>query len=162
MRQVYVSDTNIWIDLRNAGLLDAIFQLPITLCCTDFVLNELHDFDHKALAQQGLRVKTLAAQIMPRLLVLKAKHNNSSLADVSCYLLAQEAGCPLLTGDGRLRKQALHDGIDVHGALWLLDQLVVHAVISPMRAATGLQDMLTSGARLPRTECHDRLVKWNV
>lgn len=45
--QVYISDTNIWIDLRNAGLLDAMFDLPLTLCCTDFVLSELKDFDHQ-------------------------------------------------------------------------------------------------------------------
>jgi len=31
-QQVYISDTNIWIDLRNAGLLDALFDLPFTLC----------------------------------------------------------------------------------------------------------------------------------
>jgi len=26
--QVYISDTNIWIDLQNAGLLDKLFNLP--------------------------------------------------------------------------------------------------------------------------------------
>ena len=30
-QQVYISDTNIWIDFRNAGLLDAMFSLPFTL-----------------------------------------------------------------------------------------------------------------------------------
>jgi hypothetical protein len=57
--QVYISDTNIWIDLRNAGLLDALFDLPFTLCCTDFVLSELQDFDHTHLRVRGLVVETL-------------------------------------------------------------------------------------------------------
>lgn len=47
-RQVYISDTNIWIDFRNAGLLDALFDLPFQLCSTDFVLSELQDFDPQA------------------------------------------------------------------------------------------------------------------
>lgn len=37
-QQVYISDTNIWIDFRNAGLLGALFDLPFELCSTDFVL----------------------------------------------------------------------------------------------------------------------------
>jgi hypothetical protein len=47
--------------------------------------------------------------------------HNSSLADVSCYQLAKDTSRPLLTGDGQLRRQAIKDGLDVHGALWLLD-----------------------------------------
>ncbi|HEY4080655.1 MAG TPA: hypothetical protein VGM81_08165 [Burkholderiaceae bacterium] len=160
MSRVYVSDTNIWIDFRNAGLLDELFRLPITLCCTDFVMNELADFDHSALIRSGLVIEALDASAMPQLLTLTAAHNNSSLADVSCYFLAQATGRPLLTGDGRLRKQALHDGLEVHGALWLLDALVVHKVIQTARAALALEDMLSRSARLPHAACQARLSRW--
>lgn len=44
MSLIYISDTNIWIDFRNAGLLEHMFRLPFTLCCTDFVMHELEDF----------------------------------------------------------------------------------------------------------------------
>ena len=63
--QVYISDTNIWIDLRNAGLLDAMFDLPFTLCCTDFVLNELQDFDHSRLRARGLWLKLWISEPPP-------------------------------------------------------------------------------------------------
>ncbi|WP_137893028.1 type II toxin-antitoxin system VapC family toxin [Ramlibacter sp. 2FC] len=162
MNRVYVGDSNIWIDFRNAGLLDKLFRLPFTLCCTDFVLAELDDFDHGALTQLGLLVETLDSSATPKLAALITTHNNSSLADVSCYLLAQETGRPLLTGDGRLRKQAMHDGLEVHGALWLLDEMLTHAVIPPARAATGLEAMLARGARLPHAECQTRLAKWKA
>jgi predicted nucleic acid-binding protein len=49
MSRVYVSDTNIWIDFRNAGLLDALFKLPFSLCCTDFVVHELMDLNTQML-----------------------------------------------------------------------------------------------------------------
>jgi hypothetical protein len=158
--QVYISDTNIWIDLRNAGLLDAMFDLPFTLCCTDFVLNELQDFDHSRLRARGLVVETLDEQATAALFPLMQAHNNSSLADLSCYQLAQQTGRALLTGDGRLRKQALADGLQVHGALWLLDQMVMHQIIEPKTAAERLHSMLDSGARLPELDCQKRLALW--
>lgn len=106
MTRVYVSDTNIWIDFRNAGLLDDLFRLPLTLCCTDFVLAECEDLDQDDLIRRGLLIEVMEDAATLRLYDLMAKHNNSSLADVSCFLLAQETQRPLLTGDGRLRRQA--------------------------------------------------------
>jgi hypothetical protein len=161
-RVVYVSDTNIWIDFRHAGLLEQLFRLPFRLCSTDFVLNELQDIQHELLLAHGLLVERMNEAAMGRLFNLMAAHNNSSLADVSCYLLAQDTGWPLLTGDGRLRKQALADGLQVFGALWLLDQLVAHAVVSPAEACRGLQAMLMHGARLPGGECQARISAWSA
>lgn len=160
MTRIYISDTNIWIDFRNAGVLDELFRLPFRLCCTDFVLRELKDLPTQALVAQGLIVETLEGNAVGELYGLCAAHRNSSLADVSCYYLATRTGYPLLTGDGRLRKQAAKDGIEVFGALWLLDRLVEHALIPSHRAAEALQAMLDHGARLPHAECQQRLHDW--
>jgi predicted nucleic acid-binding protein len=160
MSLIYINDTNIWIDFRNAGLLEQMFKLPFTLCCTDFVLHELEDFPHDELLGRGLIVESFDEPGITRLFTLKIEHNNSSLADVSCYLLAQETGRPLLTGDGKLRRQAQRDGLQVHGALWLLDLMVEHQVIQPKNAADALDHMLEHGARLPAGECGARLSHW--
>lgn len=160
MKTIYVSDTNIWIDIRNAGLLDEMFRLPFSLCCTDFVFDELRDLPQAHLLAMGLVVEGLDEQAVTKLLTLSALHRNSSLADVSCYYLAQNTGYPLLTGDARLRKQAAKDGIEVFGVLWFLDQLVAHAVITLTRAADALEEMLRRGARLPHAECQHRLQLW--
>lgn len=162
MTRVYVSDTNIWIDFRHAELLDELFLLDLTLCCTDFVLAELTDFDHGHLLGRGLVVESIDSTTMLRLGELIRDHNNSSLADVSCYLLAHDTKRPLLTGDGRLRKQALRDGLEVRGALWLLDRLVDQQLIPPARAAAGLSSMLARGARLPEAECEARMALWKI
>jgi predicted nucleic acid-binding protein len=160
MTKVYISDTNIWIDFRNANLLAELFQLPLTLCSTDFVMDELADLPQNELVEQGLRVETLNEDAVAQLFTLMGAHRNSSLADVSCYYLAQQTGHPLLTGDGKLRKQATKDGIQVFGVLWLLDQLVAHSLVTPSRAAAALRAMLEHGARLPPSECHSRLLQW--
>lgn len=160
MSRIYVSDTNIWIDFRNAGLLNELFQLPFTLCCTEFVISELQDMQCEVLIQRGLQVEQLDGDVIARLSTLMQAHNNSSLADVSCYLLAKESGRPLLTGDGQLRKQAVRDKLDVHGALWLLDQLVEHSIVQAHQAAEGLRQMLRHGARFPHDVCQERLATW--
>ncbi len=160
MSLVYISDTNIWIDFRNAGILNALFLLPFSFCCTDFVIAELDDFDHEELVVLGLEVRPLDENAIVELTGFIQTHGNSSLADVSCYYLAKITGFPLLTGDGQLRKQAHKDGLQVHGALWLLDRLVEHAILSHHEAADGLTAMLATGARLPGQECHQRLAIW--
>ncbi|MNF65883.1 type II toxin-antitoxin system VapC family toxin [Pseudomonas sp. Irchel s3a18] len=160
MTLVYISDTNIWIDFRNAGLLEQMFKLPFSLCCTDFVLHELEDFPHDELLAHGLIIESFDGSGVAKLFSLKVEHNNSSLADVSCYLLAQETGRPLLTGDGKLRRQAQRDGVQVYGALWLLDLMVEHEVILPAHAAQALDNMIERGARLPSGECDARLSHW--
>lgn len=162
MNRVFVSDTNIWIDLRHAGLLAEVFQLPLVLCCTDFVLEELRDFDHETLRGHGLRVEGIAGEHMAHLMALMHAHRNSSLADVSCYFLAQERGLPLLTGDGRLRRQAQRDGLEVHGVLWLMDRMVTQGVVTPPHAAEALELMLMRNARLPQEECRARLHAWRL
>lgn len=161
-QRIYVSDTNIWIDFGRAGLLDALFALPFTFVSTDFVVSELGHPDPDGLVQRGLVVQDLNEAEVQSLFGLMTEHGNSSLADVSCYLVAKTQGRPLLTGDGRLRKQALKDGLQVHGALWLLDELVSHAVIKPAGAAAALQAMMDQGARLPAHECSQRITKWRA
>lgn len=161
-QRIYISDTNIWIDFGRADLLDALFALPFTFVSTDIVVDELNHPDPDELVQRGLVVQGLDETEVQSLFGLMAEHGNSSLADVSCYLVAKAQGRPLLTGDGRLRKQALKDGVQVHGALWLLDELVSHAVIKPARAAAALQTMLDQGARLPPHECTQRIIKWRA
>lgn len=162
MQRIYISDTNIWIDFGHAGLLDALFALPFTFVSTDFVVAELGEPAPAGLLARGLVVETLDEADVAQLFGLMEQHSNSSLADVSCYLVAKAQGVPLLTGDGRLRKQAAADGVQVHGALWLLDQLVDHAIIAPAHAAAALQAMLDAGARLPRAECERRFAAWQA
>ena len=63
MQRVYVSDTNIWIDFRNADLLDVLFRLPFRFCSTDFVLHELQDLAHEELTRRKLGPVSLKERI---------------------------------------------------------------------------------------------------
>lgn len=158
--RVYVSDANIWIDFSHAGLLDALFALPYTFVSTDFVVQELEHPAPAGLVERGLVVEMLAGEAIAELFTLTGQHANISLEDLSCFWVARRQRHPLLTGDARLRRLAEQAGLQVHGALWLLDQLVAHGIASSTLAAAGLRAMLARGARLPSTACEQRLAEW--
>jgi predicted nucleic acid-binding protein len=158
--RVYISDTNIWIDFDHAGLLDALFALPFTFVSTDFVVQELNDPAPAGLVERGLMVEVLPGEILGELFVLKGQHDNISLSDLSCFWVARQRQYPLLTGDARLRRLAEQAGLQVHGALWLLDKLVEHGVTPRVQAAAGLRAMLACDARLPASACEERLAAW--
>ncbi|HKT99465.1 MAG TPA: hypothetical protein VJS30_23495 [Paraburkholderia sp.] len=162
MAKVYVSDTNIWIDFHHAALLNELFRLPFSLCCTDFVAEELDTPKLSPLVELGLIVEPVEDNDIQQLFELTQQHRNPSLADMSCYFLAKKNDLPLLTGDSQLRRLAVNEHVEVRGALWLLDQMVEHAVIEARRAAEALRAMLQKNARLPAEECRIRLERWEA
>jgi len=66
----------------------------------------------------------------------------------------------LLTGDAHLREAAKSEGVDVHGVLWVLDELVAQSILTPPDAATSLQRITAAGGWLPRMESEDRIKRW--
>lgn len=160
--KVLVSDTNIWIDLHRCGLLEVAFSLPYEYVATDFVFRELKKPDGVDLQKMGLQVVALPKESMTSLSQLTRALNNSSLADVSCYHVAAENGWTLLTGDRQIRRACLDRDMDVHGVLWVLDQLWFHKVVPGPDLAYSLAHMLDCGARLPQAECDKRIKRWSA
>lgn len=160
--KVVVSDTNIWIDLYRSGLLDVVFQLEHHFVTTEFVISELKSPRGGYLASLGLGIEVLSSTEMLSLYDLRHTLGNSSLADVSCYLLAKERSWTLLTGDGALRRSGHRGQLEVRGVLWVLDQLHEATLVSPKVLAKALNAMLANGARLPKEECLQRLQKWRL
>jgi hypothetical protein len=69
-------------------------------------------------------------------------------------------GAGLLTGDRNLRELAQMSGIEVHGTLWLLEELMTHRLITFTQASTGLDAMRRAGSRLPVGEVLGCLRRW--
>ena len=51
-------------------------------------------------------------------------------------------------------------GVEVHGTLWVLDQLVETGLISRAEACVGLQRIVDAGSFLPEEEVTVRLTRW--
>jgi len=155
-----ITDTNIWIDLDHGRLLDDVFKLPYRICAPDFAREEIKSVNVNLLIQKGLVFQSLEGDLVAELFSLSRNNRRLAIADLAAYLLAKEHRATLVTGDSRLVKISMQDGIDVHGLLWLMDEIVRLTIISPSRAAEALKEILNQNARLPQIECNIRIRLW--
>ena len=160
-RSVLVTDTNIWIDLENGGILADVFTLSYRLLIPDFAILELIHPNWETLHGLGLEAIELMGEQVIELPHLSQLHKSLSITDLAAFLLAKTLKAILLTGDWRLNELAIANGLTTHGVLWLLDDMVYFQVLTPGRAATALIRMLEQGARLPEDECYRRLSNWS-
>jgi hypothetical protein len=55
----------------------------------------------------------------------------------------------------------VRQGVQVHGILWILDELVRLDITAKVQAAEGLRKIRAAGSRLPLEACNDRLDRWS-
>lgn len=161
LQSVLVTDTNIWVDLENGGILVEVFRLPYQFFTPDFAIPELIHPRWETLEVLGLRAHELPAEQVIELGQLRQAHRNLSIIDLATFLLAKILDATLVTGDWRLNALANENGLAVHGILWLLDEMVHFKALAPGQAASALTRMLEFGARLPAEECNNRITKWS-
>jgi predicted nucleic acid-binding protein len=157
-----VVDTNILIDFYRGNLLEALFALPFTLLVPDVIVAELEVPDGRRLLAWGLHSVSLTGEQVAAVIALAALHRAPSINDLFALVLARTKTATLLTGDRALRELAESEGIDVHGTLWLLDELVRLTIVTPEQAAEGLGRMIACGSRLPEKECRLRMRRWRT
>ena len=126
--RIIVNDTSCLVDLRKAGLLHATLLLPYSFqIALPLVHNELTDFTRaeiEDLKTRGLQIIDLPGDGVARALTFRSAYPALSFNDcVSMALAESQAGSILLTGDQSLRNRASTIGIEVHGVLWVSDQL---------------------------------------
>ena len=162
MKEITVSDANIFIDLHKIGLLDVFFKLPFEIHTTDFVLHELKDKFLRAEIQGYIKegkliIKCFSADEIASLMNFHLEtQNRLSFQDRSIWFYAKEHGYVLLTGDKALRVKAENDGVSVHG----FDCLIEEKILSFQRAIESLSRLQTANKRLPDTECSKKLSIW--
>jgi len=155
-----VTDTNIWIDLKNGEVLELIFELPYQFITTDFAADEMLPSFWTFLETLGVEAYGLSSEQITDIYLLNQSHPPVSTTDLSCLVLARDLSAILLSGDNPLRKLAEAQAIEVHGVLWLLDSLLDHQIITQSEACLVLKRMLANNARLPKKPCNKRLKQW--
>ena len=156
-----VLDTCVASDVQAAGLWAAVSRLDIVLVVPQVVaVTEFRTDDIDAAKDAGILVEPLSDDEELLAAALVRTYRRPSPNDLAALALAKARGTTLLTGDGPLREAATAESVPIHGVLWLLDQLVELAIVSPSRGAAALQSMLDDGSRLPPGECGRRLRSW--
>ena len=160
-QSVLITDTNIWIDLDNGGILVEVFKLPYHFWVPDLAVPELIRPSWQTLQSLGVVTQELEPELIRELFVLRSTYVPLSVTDLAAYLIAKKLNTTLLTGDWRLSELASKDGISVHGILWLLDELVRFHTLNPEQASNSLNLIINGGARLPENECRKRFKLWS-
>ncbi len=164
--KILVNDTNIFIDLHSVGLLEEMCRLPYEIHTVDFVVAEIADADQRRIfdelvAQGGIFIDGFTAD---EVIEIVEEHSsvsgNLSIPDCSVCYFARKHNVPMLTGDRRLRRYAEEQSIEVHGILFIFDELVRHDIISTSMAADRLEELFAINARLPKAEIRERINRW--
>lgn len=156
--RIIVSDSSCLIDLRKASLLDAFLGLPFEILIPNTLFeDELLKFtaaQKKAMIRAGLKVIDIPGSGVTRAREVINENPRLSIHDGLAFALAEKHdGCILLTGDGLLRALASARKIEVHGVLWVVDE--IHANKLTTAAALHAALLLLANdatVRLPKRE----------
>ena len=165
MNIIVVSDTNVFIDLISIGLQEQFFQLPMEIHTTDMVVLEIkrsgqHEIINDLIERHCIKVKTHTPIEMQPFFQAEHKRYNLSPADFSVLTYSKNNNYMLLTGDGNLRKVALSEGVEVHGTIYIISEMVEHHILSELQGAQKLEILLNSNQRLPKSIINHLIEKW--
>ena len=126
--RIVVSDSSCLIDLRKASLLDAFLDLPYEILIPNTLFEEellkFSPAQKKALVRHGLKVTDLPGDSVLRAQEIARDLPHLSIHDAFAFALAERhPGCIILTGDSGLRTLAMEHTIEVHGVLWVIDEI---------------------------------------
>ncbi len=164
--RILINDANILIDLIHLEMLQHFSKLNFELFSTDFVLNEINgeqreQIDNLTQSQILNVIETESADDYIGISSILANTNGLSFEDCSVWYYSKKMNGTLITGDGRLRKQATKQNIEVRGILFIFDQMVSQGIISAPYAAKKLIQLKQLNSRLPKKELDRRISEWD-
>jgi rRNA-processing protein FCF1 len=128
LHRVVINDASCIIDLHKVALIETMLRLPYAfVVALPVAENELLDLDRaewRRLEDAGLMVVDLDSERVTRAFELRTIFPALSAEDCFSLSLAERTNeCILLTGDASLRQAAGKCKIEVHGVIWVIDEL---------------------------------------
>lgn len=162
--RIILNDSCCLIDLRKVGLLTKVLGLPYRMAVVYPLraqeLLGIPEGEWESLETAGLEVINVSGELVAEAEQAKRLVRGPSFTDCLSFVQARAFGNEsiLLTNDRKLRELACLHQVEVHGTLWLLDELLQHTLLSTADAATVLlaweSDPLVF---LPKAEVQQRL-----
>jgi len=156
--RIIVSDSNCLIDLRKASLLRVFLRLPYEILIPNTLFEDellsFTDVERKMMLDGGLKVIDIPGPQVARAREVIRSRPRLSIHDGFAFTLAEAyPGCVLLTGDAQLRILAEASAIEVHGVLWVFDEIHKNQLATAKILHTALARLAADSAvRLPKHE----------
>lgn len=147
--QILIGDSNIFIDMEVANLTSQMFALPYQFATPDILFYEELEEDHPNLLETNLKILSLASNTIKYTESIVPKYPKASKNDLFALALAWQESCPLITGDGALRKAGKKEKIQIYGTIWIIDELIKHNIITKDEAMEAYDIMKSNKRRLP-------------
>ncbi len=159
--RILVSDTSVLVDLERGGLIEATCRLPHQLVVPDLVYHrELEAYEGPHWKALGLQIAELSEPEVQIAQAVRREASQLSLPDCFSFALAYQRRWGLLTADSTLRSYASSRQVQVHGVLWVIDELGNNQVIDNRKLLAALTTISKHPrCRLPRDEVERRQVE---
>lgn len=153
-----ISDASVLIDVECGGISTAMFSLPYQFIVPDILFSEELSKRHAHLLDLGLKSQAMSRELIAEAYRLHQKYPRLSVNDLLALTLAKAQGCSLLTGDKALRELAEVFKIEVHGSIWLVQQMLDFQYLDLKQAREAFQKMKKAGSRLPWLQIEEMLL----
>lgn len=155
--KIVITDVSVFFDLYHLQVLPEFFALDLEIHTTNFVYNEIIHSGQKnefALFERSkkLHIIKITASEEDEIRAMQLLRSNRSFPDRTVLWKAMQLNCTLLTSDNKLRKEAIGQGLVVHGSIWVIRQIVENEIISKTRGIELFEQMKLVNTRLPHDE----------
>lgn len=160
--KVAITDASIFIDLYELGGLSWFATLHFEVHTTNLVLNELSEIQLAAVTLVVDEVHELTFADLGTLQIADFPKGLST-ADRSLIWYHDKLGMDavvLFSSDNLIRKWATKRNIEVHGMLWILDEMVAQVHLTSEEAYKLLEKLMQINVWLPPSACKQRLDSW--
>jgi len=148
-KPLLVSDANIIIDMIDGGLFGRMFQLEFRFGVPDILYTEELKPFYGFLDQSELVPMELSSESVELAWQITHKYSGLSSNDGNAFALAKQEQSSLLTGEKKLRHVCETEGVECHGTLWLVEQMIVAKIIDCDEAENAYDRMREHGSFLP-------------
>ncbi len=161
-KRLIINDANVLIDIENAGLTALVFELEYRFAVSDILYQEEIEPYTSEFKETALEAISFDEETNSLLLEKIAFYKETALSrnDISAMVLAIKSECILLTGEKLLRDTAENEGVEVHGILWLMEELFNNELIDVDAVENAYELMEFSGSRLPWDEVEKQLKRF--
>jgi predicted nucleic acid-binding protein len=166
--KTYLLDTSVLIDLAKTGALEKLQRWGgAHWLCLDLVIAEFEEeagdterYQLKKM-EEHLEVLKLDSKDLAAASKLHCQPNVNSIIDKALIFKADMFKSILLTGDKTLRKAAENKGLEVHGSIWVIDEMHRLKVIDEAHLFSTFEKLKRSNPRLPQDELDKRINRYN-